>query len=502
MVTDYGNREPYARLVVTCSPDGEAATMRPPIGWTSLMATDPKWMAVASLLWLACGSTDGGDGPFGDAGDLENVAGGSHVDGGQGGEGSGGRGGDARGVVGAGASDGGGDASKADPPRRFLLASTGTQLRIDGPRVGLQLTEANLAADVDVVAVHQEFYGVPWQAFRDGTEPPPQWSATMAELSASAHALSDRVFLSISMLDGQRESLAERTMIEDGWAARCYDFATAADGPQLRDAYLRYVEHMVETFEPTYLNFAIEVNLFLEKCPAAAPGLIEVADAAYAAAKSGRPDVIAFPSFQIDHLYGHADDSCPAGMDQTACFDRNYAQIADMQRDRFAMSSYPFLQGRRVEDVSDDHFARGPARGGERGLIAETGWLSTGLVAQNGLQCDTVIAASEADAAAYLERVLSDADRLPLELVTWWSNRDLLPAGLMTNCPCDYGPTWCEVVDVFRSAGGGPRTPDAEYFGEILLKAFGTMGLRDYDGQLKRSLAIPWEAARMRPIAP
>ena len=188
-------------------------------------------------------------------------------------------------------------------------------------------------------------------------------------------------------------------------------------------------------------------------------------------------------------------------MDKDACFDRNYAQITGLERDRFAMSSYPFLQGRSVSDLADDWFERAAARGGERALIAETGWLSTDLIAQNGLECNTVIHASEQDAAAYLARVLSDAERVPLELVTWWSNRDLLPAGLMTNCPCDYDATWCQVLDVFRGAAGGPLVPGADYIGEILLKAFGTMGIRDYTGQPKPALAEPWNAARAQPIA-
>jgi hypothetical protein len=253
---------------------------------------------------------------------------------------------------------------------------------------------------------------------------------------------------------------------------------------------------MIDMFAPTYLNLAIEVNLFLEKCPDAAAGVVDVANAAYAEAKKKNPALIAFPSFQVDHLYGYAKDSCPDGMDKDACFDTNYAQITGFTRDRFAMSSYPFLQGQSLKDLRADWFERAAARGGERGLIAETGWLSTDLVAQNGTDCTTVITSDEQTAADYLSRVLSDADRIPLELVTWWSNRDLLPAGLMTNCPCDYDATWCSVVDQFRSAAGGPLVPGSDYLGEILLKAFGTMGIRDYDGKLKPKLAQVWDAAR------
>lgn len=293
---------------------------------------------MVSLFWLACG--DSGStrhGMAADAGVLVSpgapdaaVGGGAGTGGSQdanAGDGAGGSGDAGAGTprAGTGAVDAGSlDAAASPTERRFALASAGTQLRIDGPRVGLQLTEANLADDVDLVAVHQEFYGVPWQALVDDVPPPAEWSAQMQALANQAHAVSDRSFLSISMLD---------------------------------------------------------------------------------------------------------------------------------------------------------------------------------LVALNGPQCNTVIAADDAEAAAYLGRVLADADRIPLELVTWWSNRDLLPSGLMTNCPCDYDPTWCQVVDVFRNAGGDPLVPASAYFGEILLKAFGTMGIRDYDGHAKPALADLWAEARSRPLA-
>ena len=55
-----------------------------------------------------------------------------------------------------------GDGGNARP---FRLASTGMQLLVSGASIGLQLTPANLGDDVDVASVHQEFYGVPWDAF-------------------------------------------------------------------------------------------------------------------------------------------------------------------------------------------------------------------------------------------------------------------------------------------------------------------------------------------------
>lgn len=396
------------------------------------------------------------------------------------------------------------DASVGVTPSRPLLATSGAQLRVTGSRLGLQLTAAELATDADVFAIHQEFYGVPWQAFETSNPPPAEWTALMDELAAGAMAAQKPVLLSINMLNGARERLAATTRIENGQvktnddtSARCYDFNTASDGASKRAAYLRYVEFMVERFQPAYLNVAIEVNLFFEKCPAAIAGLIEVINAAYGAAKAKRPAAVVFPSFQIDHLYGYSKDSCADATQRAKCFDDHYAQLKGIKRDRFAMSSYPFLnQVAAPSDLPADWFERGPARGGEKPMIVETGWLASPLSAKrDDGSCFQVFYYDAAASEAYLRRVLKDAALLEMELVTWWSDRDLVPTELMTNCPCTFETTWCTVLDVFR----GPQTagvPESRFFNEVLLKAFGTMGLRRYDGTPRAGHLDAWSAAR------
>jgi hypothetical protein len=373
---------------------------------------------------------------------------------------------------------------------------------------GLQITPADLAQDVDIVEIHQEFYGLPWSGFADGGTPPPEWVATMQRIAAAVAG--QPVFLSVTMLNGERDSLAARTVIqggtvqsEDHWAAHCYDFATAPDGATMREAYLAYVHWMIDLFAPTYLNIAVEVNLFFENCPTAVDGLIGVANAAYEATKAQDPQTVVFPSIQIDHLYGYSPDSCPdAGLRQQ-CFDAHYQQIAPLERDRFAMSTYlPLGVGTTPGDVPSDWFTRGASRGGERPLVAETGWNSSSLVARTrDGTCFTVFTNTEADEAAYLDLVLNAAQDAGMDLVNWWSDRDLVVSAFMTACPCTFDPVWCEVLDISR----GPPTDggfDSQLFGEILFKAFGTMGLRDYQGTPKPTVYDRWQQARSLPLAP
>lgn len=400
----------------------------------------------------------------------------------------------------------------AGAARSFKLASGGTQLLVTGPALGFQITPADLATDVDVVEVHQEYYGVPWDAFAAKTAPPAAWVTQMQQIAAAAKAMNRPVFLSISMLNGERDSLGSKTDVQSGavestdhWAAHCYDFSTAADGASMKAAYLAYEDFMIDLFQPTYLNMAVEVNLFFENCPTAAAGVIDVANAAYDEAKSKKADVIAFPSIQIDHLYGYTT-VCAGGdagtADRDTCFEANYAVISPLKRDRFAMSTYPPLNAfKSPADLPPDWFTRGASKNSETPLIAETGWNSSNLVANLDGNCLTVFTNTEADEEAYLDFVLKSAESQHIDVVNWWSDRDLVVSSFMTDCPCTFDKTWCSVLDVFRGPDAGPDAGTAAFYGEVLSKAFGTMGLRNYDGTEKPTVYGRWQSALGRPVA-
>jgi len=398
--------------------------------------------------------------------------------------------------------------SAAGETRSYLLAASGSQLVVTGQPTGLLLTPANLATDVDVFAIHQEFYGVPWDAFAGGDPPPPGWAAVMASLAGGARSAEKQIFLSVSPLDGDRSSLAPRVrvvngteVVESGWAPHCWDARTAADGQTWKDAYVRYVQWMVDTFQPEFLNVGIELNLWDVQCPAAWEGMVDVVNAAYDAAKSRRPATPVFPSIQIDALYGLAPGSCPPEVDAGTCYETGYSHLARVKRDRFAVSSYPYLGAvPSLDALPADWFTRAARRGGERPVIAEAGWLSTAIVVQTSSgTCFTALTSDETLATAYLDRLLSDAQAAGMDLVTWIADRDLLIAPLMTDCGCHQTAEWCAVRDLFR---GPPPTGsvDTQLAGELRMKAFGAMGLRTYDGSPKTAPLGRWEHARGMPV--
>jgi hypothetical protein len=380
---------------------------------------------------------------------------------------------------------------------------------VTGQPTGILLTPANLDTDVEVVAIHQEFYGVPWEAFAAGNAPPPAWAAQMSALASAARAARKKIFLSLSPLDGDRSSLAPRVrvvsgreVVESGWAPHCWDARTAADGQMWKDAYVGYVQWMVDLVQPEFLNVGIELNLWDLNCTAAWDGMVDLVNAAYDAAKSRSPATPVFPSIQIDALYGMAPGSCPPGMDAGTCYETSYSHLARVKRDRFAVSSYPYLGVvPSLAALPADWFTRAARRGGERALIAEAGWLSTSMVVQtSGGTCFTAMISDEAIAALYLDRLLSDAQAAGMDLVTWISDRDLLITPLMSDCGCHQSAEWCAVRDLFR---GPPPTGsvDTQLQGELRMKGFGAMGLRTYDGTPKAAPYRRWEEALKVPVA-
>jgi hypothetical protein len=224
---------------------------------------------------------------------------------------------------------------------------------------------------------------------------------------------------------------------------------------------------------------------------------VDVVNAAYDTAKLVDASIVVFPSIQIDFLYGY--NGCPSPMTREQCYNANYAQLAGLKRDRFGVSTYPYLIDalKTVPNLAPDWFSRGGDTGGERTVIAETGWLSTNAVGQLSGQCVTAIAATPDDQAAYLDRLLGDAQAHGMDLVTWWSDRDVDVAQVMTDCPCTFDAGWCQLVSAFRSGGGSD--PMAQFYDEMTLKIFGTLGLRSYDGTPHAATMARWNRGRAQP---
>jgi hypothetical protein len=398
-------------------------------------------------------------------------------------------------------------------PRPFLL-SAGAIQNWPGEEPFSQLTHppdytfADLAKDVDVPALFVEHYGLPWDEFADDADPPAthNWTRTMTRLAQAARAtgkpLSLQMVLSRDKAAGKAVSRADgRIEVISDWSGACYAFK---DHPDAARAYVNYVAWMVRTFQPKYVNVAVEIDKAYRACGAGPvwDGIVNVERRAYDAAKAAKADVVAYVSVNAEDLYSES----LTGFDQAL-----YGALSNLKRDRFGLSTYPSgtkrANGVRATpvDLPDDYFTRARRINPKEApiVIAETGWNSRDLKLGPPAACVTVAASSETMQDAYLQALLRAADAQDIELVTWWSQRDILPTQVMDTCypeapPPGFdgcgGDLWCLGINIYRRIA--PSNPS---FGDVVFKGFGSMGLYDRGGKA-RAARQRWRAALERPL--
>lgn len=372
----------------------------------------------------------------------------------------------------------------------------------------------SVSADSDVVTVFPEFLGVPFDIFSSTTPPPAThpWTIQIQSLAASAKSLGKPILLQTVLT---RDRMVPRTVIVNGaltvdskWAPGCYDFSNA-NNSSTGDAYVRYVNWLAKLFNPKYYVFMIEINLYYESCGGASPSwtnLVGIHQRAYSAVKSANPNIIAFPSFTLETIYGHT----LTGFDQS-----HYLALAPLTRDRFGVATYPYglrrADGNFISpyDLPVDYLSRVRNRNPSepKMVVTETGWNSDNLAIGAPGSCFPQFLHSDSSyQAAYMQFLIFHAYFDVFEAITWWSDRDLITTASMTTCyPAAAAPSfvecsgdiWCLAVNGARQDANG--WPPA--FSEVVFKAFGTMGLRQYDGTAKPSAITLWQRFVSLPVA-
>lgn len=315
------------------------------------------------------------------------------------------------------------------------------------------------------LTVWAEHYGVPWDAFASNGAPPEPWRQMMLTIAFGARVTGKPVDLQLLLT---RDAPARHAT-----SAGLVAMPRCADLTAYRTAYARYVTWMVRTFRPATVNVAVEISRFVTGCGTgpAWDAAVQVANAGAAAAKAARRVATVYVSVQLEDLYGQSLIGFDEGL---------YAALSGLTRERFGVSTYPqALAGDVVAALPADYLTRVRARHPEERpvWVAETGWLSTPLVLGSPGACWPALNGSPETQAQYRAWLASQG----VELVTWWSSRDLIPHATMTACvpaTCLADDSWCQAVNVFRAVFGQPA-------GDLLFKAFGTMGLSGYGGEPK-----------------
>ncbi len=370
--------------------------------------------------------------------------------------------------------------------------------------------------DKDLLSIHaDDFWGVPWdQCNAAGCSLPASWAAKWATLANAARATRKTMYLAVSPL-GARKTLAAKLDANgnkiENWAPvdgnGCYDFANDANAANYKAAYVSYVKYLINLIGPRYVSPAIEMNIPFSQCPSQKSAWIAWYRDVHNALKTAHPSIKMFATFQMEHMYGISDAqaACAPGTAPAACFDQRLAEALAIPGDRIAFSSYPIGWKYRADysySYPTDTFVRVKAATTRKIWIAETGWAAVkvlqsyphGFSGVCGFDLFPETIANNMEQEGYLRWLLGEAQARGFEAVIWWLNRDYLDGAVAATCPCDpMTSDTCVLTDTFYRAGG--------VTGETLLRIFGNMALRHYDGSPRPAHAV-WRDYVMRRRSP
>ena len=266
-----------------------------------------------------------------------------------------------------------------------------------------QLNESSYIELFDVAALRGDLLmiqrAVPWAALAAGGAPSAQEMATVDRESAWSRERGLDLLVAIDPWEPtDRGRLAGE--------ARGPGF----DDPAIVKSYLRYVEFVVERYQPRWIALAVDVDQFA----AARPEQLDAFQAAYIEAyrlvKERAPQTMAFLTFQLEDLQGLV----PWG----AVHDPQWGLVIRFAPffDLLAVSSFPSFIFPFQGDIPQEYFSRLIAFGKPVAVVP------VGYASQPGR--DGVTFGDVAGQRAFLERVLGEAEEGEWELVVWLAPQD------------------------------------------------------------------------------
>lgn len=406
----------------------------------------------------------------------------------------------------------------ADETRSFLMGSTPFFTSFDGSQAIFPDWRFENLDDRDLLSLHvDDFLGVPWD-YCDAmacTNLPQVWVDRWRQLVSDARATGKKLYLAVSPL-GDRRTLAPNLLadgsVQEDWnhnvdSNGCYLFDSDINSADYKASYITYIKYLVDLVDPDYFSPAVEINIPFTSCPLQKAAWVAWYNDVQTAVKVAYPQLIVFPTFQLEHMYGVSDavSACSSGT-LAACFDTRLSEVLTIPADRIALSTYPAVWVAEAEfnhSFPRDTFTKIAQATAREIWISETGWqaipvLSSYAHGANG-SCGTTLypstvsipgagtfdLANDVAHSEYLTWLMGEAHRQRFEAVVWWLNRDYLDSAVTANkaCPCvPAGNGTCILLDQFYTAGGDRA--------ELLLRVFGNMGLRHYDGNPRPGQAI------------
>lgn len=285
----------------------------------------------------------------------------------------------------------------------------------------------------------------PWEDFFPGRAV----SAQTEETTRLERALLDQYdHLVLYYAIDPTDALAERSRVAD--LPPSVDPKEGFRDRRIRNALVAYATYVVTNYRPQYLAIGVEINMLRDRAPEQFDAFLEAYAEAYAAAKAADPDVKVFPTFQLEDLMGNLGRIHPPQWDAIEPFRG--------MMDALAISTYPYLAGyESAEAIPPEYYAQLREHWEGEILIAEAGYSSAPVEGQS-------VVGSEADQAAFLERLLREAEEQGFSMV------------------------------IYRAIF------DPAFVAQGAASVFRHIGLRKADGSNKAAWAL-WEEWARRPLA-
>ena len=268
----------------------------------------------------------------------------------------------------------------------------------------------------DFVAHHFDG-GVPWTEALTGDAYP----AAVNEELEMRQSLTDPLtpaYVALSALSIGRDELAPYWG-EDVSMERTGDWATAnfAD-PDVRTAYANFSVSLVDRFQPTWFNYAIEATDYLVHKPEQWNDFVGFAHHVHDAIKAEHPDV----QLMISIALKHPDDPASALIRERFSDVLPYVDVV-------GVSVYPYAffgltDGGNPANLPQSWLSQvADIAPGYPMAIAETAWIAEHLDVDAGTWSLDVESSAEWQ-AAYVETLCTEANALDAQFITWWAVTD------------------------------------------------------------------------------
>lgn len=268
-------------------------------------------------------------------------------------------------------------------------------------------TDAFLMANGDIYSEHIDSE-IPWSAWINDTELPAAFTDMVADRTAR-RTPGTPMTLSISLLNLDRSDLMS------DFDGRPPEY-TSLNDETIVEAYYKHVGYLVGQLQPEYLVIAVEVDGLLKNAPEKWEAYKVLISDVKGQIKMEYPTLPIAESVMLHNFYRPDYDTQQSVIEEVG----SYVNTMDFA----AVSFYPFLKG--LQSASDFQQALDFLHTHVNVPIAfaETGHLSEDLSIAG---FDLFIPGTELEQDAYMQTLLTNAQKENYEYIIWWTHRDYDP---------------------------------------------------------------------------